>query len=319
MTAQTCPHCFAPVRGDGRPTCLCAAADAEDFDPLRVRPYVSLPGQDGADEEWNAPLGRSGESPDARPDTRTGGPSLLPHALSTVPRPRRSGPTSRTFLSSEAEPVTDAASGGPVSPGAPTGRAAPRKRGLPAVLAVAGAAVAATAVLIGSDALSGGERDRAAPPDRGTAAPTAAFPTRGPRSSETGTPSAPPPHRSPSRHPGSRTAPRKTVAPYRTAAPRPPAPTRASGSVGHTPGGRPSSAPTGPIVLREGSSGPEVAELQDRLRQLGRYPGLNDGRYDADVRNAVSSYQQAYGVSGDQDGVYGEQTRVSLESRTDEP
>ncbi|MGW7579009.1 hypothetical protein ACWGJY_34835, partial [Streptomyces sp. NPDC054765] len=48
MTAPICPHCFAPVRGDGRPVCLCAALDADDFDPLRVRPYVSLP--DGDDD-----------------------------------------------------------------------------------------------------------------------------------------------------------------------------------------------------------------------------------------------------------------------------
>lgn len=49
MTAPLCPHRSAPVRGDGRPACLCAAVDADGFDPLRVRPYVSLP--DATDED----------------------------------------------------------------------------------------------------------------------------------------------------------------------------------------------------------------------------------------------------------------------------
>lgn len=72
-------------------------------------------------------------------------------------------------------------------------------------------------------------------------------------------------------------------------------------------------------MLREGARGPEVRELQGRLRQLAGYPGPDDGRYDADVRDAVSRYQRAYGVAGDPDGVYGTATRASLESRTHEP
>ncbi|MGW3007506.1 peptidoglycan-binding domain-containing protein [Streptomyces sp. NPDC001219] len=62
-----------------------------------------------------------------------------------------------------------------------------------------------------------------------------------------------------------------------------------------------------------------MAELQARLRRLAVYPGPEDGRYDADVREAVSRYQRAYGVAGDPDGVYGAPTRASLESRTEEP
>ncbi|USA05349.1 peptidoglycan-binding protein [Streptomyces lydicamycinicus] len=49
------------------------------------------------------------------------------------------------------------------------------------------------------------------------------------------------------------------------------------------------------------------------------YPGPEDGRYDADVRDAVARYQRAYGVAGDPDGVYGAATRASLESRTQAP
>ncbi|WP_052808890.1 peptidoglycan-binding domain-containing protein [Streptomyces natalensis] len=334
MTVQTCSHCRAPVRGDGRPTCLCAAVDAEDFDPLRIRPYVSLPGAeedraDGADEMdeadgplggplWgarsDAPLGgrfdaRLDDRSDVRFDAPVGDTAEAPPAPLRPPRP---GPTSRTFRIFHS---ADASADGPDRPAGPS---APRKRAVPALLAVTGAAVAATAVLIGAEAFSGGQRDRAAPPDRGTTAPTAAVPTHAdPHPSRTATPAAP--ARSAPAHPtGTAPAPGDTPAPYRTAPP-PPAPTRVSGSVDPASGGRPSAAPTGPIVLREGSSGPEVAELQNRLRQLGRYPGPADGSYDADLRDAVARYQEAYGVTGDPTGVYGARTRASLESLTQEP
>ncbi len=67
MTAlPTCPHCFAPVRSDGRPTCLCAAVDAEDFDPLRIRPYVSLP--DGDEDGGDGGNGDDGGATDGGED-----------------------------------------------------------------------------------------------------------------------------------------------------------------------------------------------------------------------------------------------------------
>ncbi|WP_143712876.1 peptidoglycan-binding domain-containing protein, partial [Streptomyces hygroscopicus] len=77
--------------------------------------------------------------------------------------------------------------------------------------------------------------------------------------------------------------------------------------------------PTGPPVLREGDSGPEVVELQKRLGQLLLYIGVSDGKYDDGVRNAVSNYQSQHDITDDPDGVYGENTRNDLESRTDEP
>ncbi|MYS25958.1 peptidoglycan-binding protein, partial [Streptomyces sp. SID7804] len=53
-----CPECGAPRNGDNTPSCGCTrraadalrdtrtaeAAAAEDFDPLRIRPYVDLNG-----------------------------------------------------------------------------------------------------------------------------------------------------------------------------------------------------------------------------------------------------------------------------------
>ncbi|MGW9079290.1 peptidoglycan-binding protein [Streptomyces kronopolitis] len=363
MTARHCPHCSAPVRGGGRPSCLCAAIGADDFDPLRVRPYVSLPdGEDDADEadgdagraggdgipsagpgdrlddlpgvdaavhraDASAPSATSAPSAPSTPSATSApsAPSTLPDlsAPSTpaappaaspgplLPRPRRrSGPTSRTVDAAEGQ-----ASGG--------ARSAPRRDGVrarrPAVLVATGAAAAVAAALIGTDALSGGTRDRAAPPDRSTASPSAALPT-GDAPTPTGTASSPAAHRSPSPEPTATGPSTATVRLPGTGRPRTPAPTTASGSVSVSPGSpTPSAPPTGPPVLREGAAGPEVAELQERLRQLGLYQGAGGGRYDAEVRAAVSQYQRSYGVTGDPDGAYGPRTRASLEARTDPP
>ncbi|WP_433856117.1 peptidoglycan-binding protein [Streptomyces kronopolitis] len=326
MTARNCPHCSAPVRGGGRPSCLCAAIGADDFDPLRVRPYVSLPdGEEDADgagadrgdaDEAGVHGGGRGDRLDGLPGVdaavhRAGAstPSTPSAPGPLLPRPRRrSGPASRTFNASEGQ-----ASGG--------ARSAPRRAGVrarPAVLVATGAAAAVAAALIGTDALSGGARDRAAPPDRGAASPSAALPT-GDAATPRGKATSPTAHRSPSPEPtaGPSTA---TVRLPGTGRPRTPTPTRASGSVSVSPGSpTPSAPPTGPPVLREGAAGPEVTELQERLRQLGLYQGAGGGRYDAEVRAAVSQYQRRYGVTADPDGVYGPGTRASLESRTAEP
>ncbi|MEV5479376.1 MULTISPECIES: peptidoglycan-binding protein [Streptomyces] len=367
MTARNCPHCSAPVRGDGRPACLCAAVGADDFDPLRVRPYVSLPdGEEGAGEDAGRGFGRDDGRHDGKGDggdeggvggagavgvagpgvAGAGGaaagpgdplddlpgvdaavyradtsasttfpaqsaPSALPSPDPLVPRARRrSGPTSRTFAAAEGEP-----SAGPAGP------VQRRTRPRPAALVATGAAAAVAAALIGTDALTGGVRDRAAPPDQSTASPSAALPT-GDAPTPSAAASSPTPGRSPSPAATATGPPPATVRRYRTRLPRPPAPTRASGSVAESPGSpspASSAPPTGPLVLREGASGPQVAELQQRLQQLGLYPGAADGRYDAEVRAAVSRYQRQYGVTGDPDGVYGAGTRASLESRTGKP
>ena len=59
MTGQACPEC-----GGQRPDCACARAEraaAEDFDPLRIRPYVTLDAQEGAAAEGGTP-GRPGNA-----------------------------------------------------------------------------------------------------------------------------------------------------------------------------------------------------------------------------------------------------------------
>lgn len=72
-------------------------------------------------------------------------------------------------------------------------------------------------------------------------------------------------------------------------------------------------------MLRLGDRGPEVIELQLRLRQTGFFAGEADGVYDREVENAVRAYQLTRVVVDDEPGVYGPATRTSLESETSEP
>ncbi|GGW94284.1 hypothetical protein GCM10010297_14980 [Streptomyces malachitofuscus] len=78
------------------------------------------------------------------------------------------------------------------------------------------------------------------------------------------------------------------------------------------------SAPADPGFLREGDSGPEVTELQKRLLRIPDVyrAGATDGRYDATLSAAVARFQLWYGIQGDETGVYGDDTRLALESRT---
>ena len=72
-------------------------------------------------------------------------------------------------------------------------------------------------------------------------------------------------------------------------------------------------------VLQRGDQGPEVTELQLRLRQLNLYTGDADGYFSSQVETAVRNYQWARGIQTDEPGVYGAATRASLESETSEP
>lgn len=76
--------------------------------------------------------------------------------------------------------------------------------------------------------------------------------------------------------------------------------------------------PDGAGTLREGDSGPDVTELQERLLRVPDVyrDGSTGGRYDGELRAAVARFQLWYGISGDETGVYGDDTRRALESRT---
>ncbi|WGD38909.1 peptidoglycan-binding domain-containing protein [Streptomyces cathayae] len=97
------------------------------------------------------------------------------------------------------------------------------------------------------------------------------------------------------------------------AAPRPSASPPVS-----APAAPPEPGPARPGFLSEGDAGPEVTELQERLLRIPDVyrDGATSGRYDATLTAAVARFQLWYGIQGDETGVYGDDTRLALESRT---
>lgn len=63
-------------------------------------------------------------------------------------------------------------------------------------------------------------------------------------------------------------------------------------------------------VLQQGSSGPEVADLQNKLRARGFDPGVSDGSFGPGTAAAVEAFQRSAGLGAD--GVVGPQTAAAL-------
>ncbi|QEU94638.1 peptidoglycan-binding domain-containing protein [Streptomyces kanamyceticus] len=306
---QRCPECGATRAAGSAPECGCTrraaeqarrtrsteAAAAEDFDPLRIRPYVSLPEPEGPPEPADVRLfaaagGREGTA-------------------ETAPSP--------AYEEGAGAPAEDR-DGRAGAGGNEDGSAARKRRyvllaGALAVAAVTAAAIFTTGLF--SSAADRPTRDLALPD-----APTAAAPRTpaSPAPSSAERPSLAPSH-APSVTPtptpsATRPPPSPSRSERRTAAP-PSLPTaRATGSVGTSKPSRGAGA-----ALREGDEGPRVKELQGRLAQLYLYVGEPDGTYGPEVTDAVTRYQWARGLTRDRLGEYGDETRRSLESETSEP
>ncbi|MEW6103628.1 MAG: peptidoglycan-binding protein [bacterium] len=69
------------------------------------------------------------------------------------------------------------------------------------------------------------------------------------------------------------------------------------------------------LVLKEGSSGPEVVKLQERLKALGFNPGLIDGDFGPGTKAAVIAFQKSEGLLAD--GIAGARTQGALGLVTD--
>lgn len=72
--------------------------------------------------------------------------------------------------------------------------------------------------------------------------------------------------------------------------------------------------PPATTVLRRGDSGPQVVDLQSRLRQLGFYSGTLNGNYGSLTESAVIAFQQSRGFTAD--GIAGPQVRSELDRLT---
>jgi len=111
---HVCPECGAPREPGGAPSCVCAqraaealretrsaeAAEAEDFNPLRIRPYVDLgPGEGPVDADIDAVASRAPGKPGEPPEV-----SVSPHQPES-PSPSSAPPATGT----PADPATTSA------------------------------------------------------------------------------------------------------------------------------------------------------------------------------------------------------------------
>lgn len=408
MTGHACPECGRRTAGEPgtehRVPCRCGAgapstrltedeqraartaeiAAAEDFDPLRIRPYVTLTdhtgaagGGDGAEGGAGGP--RSGSSgtwegaasgtwEGARPGTREGAVSGTREGAASwngTPEPDAAGTagvagtvgaegaaidpgaaatTMPLFLGGDGPDAGVGSPGGatyPVPDGSRRRTATaspvfdpdpvrPRRRRPFGALAV-GAAVAA---VVGTAAFAGGlfggdDSTDEALPEATTSAPDiedepAASVAPSPSASAT-PPRTPSPSATPSASPSASASPTKSREPAPTATTSASASPTASTSPapdGGAPPAAPSAAPPAGLTggsLRPGDRGPEVAELQNRLRTVGEwlYSGPVDGSsYSDQVAYSVAVYQSYKAIQGDPPGVYGPNTRRALEAET---
>ncbi|WP_251066274.1 peptidoglycan-binding protein [Streptomyces sp. ISL-36] len=206
-------------------------------------------------------------------------------------------------------------------------RPATRRRGTLVALAAAVAVAVVGTAALAAGLLDGGDdmEDRAAVPtvttsasenvavfEAPTSTPSASSATPSSSASASASSSASRPA-SPSPSP---TAVRTTAA--TSGAPAGP-PSPSADLSGPGPSSTPSQDDEGPAegpTLRRGDSGPEVAELQRRLREVGAYEGPVNGEYGRKVEDAVARYQSDMDIDEDPRGVYGSQTRRSLEAET---
>ncbi|MEV0981721.1 peptidoglycan-binding protein [Streptomyces sp. NPDC049915] len=208
--------------------------------------------------------------------------------------------------------------------------AVPRRRRRTAVLLAAGGAVVGVVAVAGlaSGLLSYDtpSREGAAPEGVRAAVPDTVTTTAERSASPTPSPSAPvsSPAPGPTRTSASPSptpsASASASASASTAARPSPTPTPVSTPTATISSGSSSFAPgDGEQVLRRGDRGPQVTELQLRLRQLHLYTGDANGNFNAQVEDALRNYQWARGVTDDGLGVYGARTRAMLESETETP
>ncbi|MFC0848561.1 peptidoglycan-binding protein [Streptomyces noboritoensis] len=319
MTGHVCPECGTEREPTGRPACTCAlradrsaeVAASEDFDPLRIRPYVTLEdvgsreSAEGGDPAMTMPL---------RP--------VPPHAGQGLGSPMRPGPGTTGLPADElgataAFRATPQGARGTARPATHDPQPTDRRRRRPLLLAALALAATATIVAFAGGSLFGGDSDTDATgpattvstaPDPATTSSSPSPTTPEPRTTPHTSPSPRKSSPSPSRTPKASTSPSR-----RPATPTP-TPSQVTGTVDTTtaPAAPPATAP----VLRKGDDGPEVTELQDRLAQLTIYNGRIDGHFGSKTENAVRTYQSYMGLESDPPGVYGPETRSALEAQT---
>lgn len=352
MAGHMCPECGTDSRPGAVPGCACAnrearggdvsaeeraaeqrriteqhhadrsaeMAAAEDFDPLRIRPYVTLGGESAAAAE-----------PDGQPGGGHAGGGQPGDAATTMPLfldPAGPGPAPGP-LPDEVRPAGQAGpAGGAHTALLTTGPdpVQPRRRRPFAALA-AGAAVV---TVVGTAAFIGGlfngdgggeaELDQVLPSTVTSLPEESATPSASAKVSVSPSATRRVPS-SPSASASASASPSPSASASRSASASASAPVSASPSATTTesspPEGvaPPAASPDG-TTLRRGDYGSEVAELQRRLQEIWLYRGPADATYTDRVESAVRDFQSSMYIQGDPAGTYGPNTRRALEAIT---
>ncbi|MFJ6687830.1 peptidoglycan-binding protein [Streptomyces sp. NPDC091294] len=368
----SCPECGTPRAADNTPSCACGtrasdalrdartaqAAAAEDFDPLRIRPYVEL---DGTDKPSDTPAALAASDAPGAPDAsaeRRAAPALASDpdatmtlravdavdsvdseatsALPTPLAPSTGSPSAhdlRLFDASATAPLPQVGPGTADAHGsADGGGRPPRRRRKGVLLSAAGAVV----VVVGAAGFAGGlfsydtpSRDGALPDEVRASVPDPSTSEASPSAEPSASSAAPSPTASRSASASASPSPSASASASPSASSTSPTPSRSAEPT------RSTTAPAddapqeseeeglapgdvGP-TLRRGDQGPEVVELQQRLTQKWMYWGDLNGNYNRQVEDAVRQYQWERGIRTDGVGVYGPDTRRKLESETREP
>lgn len=115
---------------------------------------------------------------------------------------------------------------------------------------------------------------------------------------------------------GGSDSPTARTSPPSTAPSSPAYPSTTTSPTTGPPASTPSNPQTGPgTLLQQGSSGPAVLSLQERLASLGFWLGTADGRFGTSTFHAVVAFQKAHGLP--RDGIAGPVTTraISLADR----
>ncbi|MFD8692423.1 peptidoglycan-binding protein [Streptomyces sp. NPDC059651] len=290
-------------------------AAAEDFDPLRIRPYVTLGGEDATaaasgPAREHAPGGQPGDAATTMP--------LFLDPAGADPHPDGMSPggagdlTGTALLTVGPDPVQ------------------PRRR-RPFAALVAGAAVV---TVVGTAAFVGGlfhgdtqeaDLDQALPSTVASLPEDSVEPSAS--ASASASPSAPrpasgSPSATASASASASTSPSPSASASRSASASPSQSTVASSPTATAESSDPAAiAPPAQSqdnpTLQRGDDGPEVDELQRRLQEVWVLAqGPIDDDYSERVEKAVHDFQIWWNVEGDPDGVYGTNTRRALEGAT---
>lgn len=300
MRVERCPDC-------GIAGAACGCAPGGGFDPLRIRPYVTLT-DPGEPEVPTHGAPRQGAVAAPHRDTPAYGVRVPPAYLSW------SEPDPRAAVLQPASRVPVPGAGGPtVGPGRAGRRSEERtdrafRRPAPLLLAATVVlAMGGTAVTLWTPASSGDVMvPDARPSAPASAVPPGSSPTSSARSSGPSTSASRSPSPSASRPASPSASPDPSHAASPSASPSP------TPSASRSPGPKPP-PPTQAPTLRYGDSGPEVKRLQKLLAAQGLYKGKVNGRFDARVKQAVAEFQVDRDVDDDGRGTYGPATRRALE------